>query len=326
MNASAAPLFEDAWPEYQVTSSSVFHYTSAAGLLGMIEQGQLWASEAGGLNDHAEITAGRNFLREAWRVRPQEIAAAVGDESATLLEQMITGMGSDWWSTGPEGVFVLCASTAADDANQWRLYADHGRGFSIELDAQVNYELVPVQSRPRTPRLQALKAMSGAIPVSPWRSVLYEDARRNEALSLVLARIRENSAQFDSSLSDALQLLATSSSGGRALDALCQLIKAPGFAGENEARIVIAFRTSSLSEDFVHFRAAGTGIVRTVYLHQMDSPQSEPNGTGKPMLPIKRIILGPAQRYDLSAPAIKALLARHGYKDVEVVPSEVSLR
>ena len=327
MNSEAPLPLVDAWPGRKTDRPSVFHYTSAAGLLGMIEHGELWASEAGGLNDYSEISAGRDFIREAWPAERDRFESRYDPDSATLLDQMIMQLGSDWWSTGPDGVFVLCASTVDDDANQWRLYADNGRGFSVELDTQPGYELIPSDLKPQTPYIEALKNRGGPVEVSPWRSVLYDPTQRKSALHEVLDRIGQRTLKMlESTLEQQIAGLEQVGSAAQDLDTLCQLIKSPGFAGENEARTVVSFRSASLADDYVFYRATSTGIVRTIHLRQTGQPESPASRTDAPLLPIKRIIMGPAQRHDLGAPALRALLARHGYENVPVEASQASLR
>ena len=41
----------------------VYHYTSAVGLLGIVENHELWATEAIGMNDMAEVHQGWDFIR-----------------------------------------------------------------------------------------------------------------------------------------------------------------------------------------------------------------------------------------------------------------------
>jgi hypothetical protein len=54
-------------------SGLLFHYTTAEGLKGIIEQNELWASSAYFLNDSAEITYGYGVLKQVldqWILKP----------------------------------------------------------------------------------------------------------------------------------------------------------------------------------------------------------------------------------------------------------------
>jgi hypothetical protein len=105
-------------------TGSVFHYTSAQGLIGMVEGKTMRASEASSLNDLAEA-------RQGWEAIRRVLPSMPDDETRKLLlahaERPLNER---------HEVFVLCASTAGDDTNQWRLYADGGRGYVMELDGE----------------------------------------------------------------------------------------------------------------------------------------------------------------------------------------------
>jgi hypothetical protein len=96
----------------------VFHYTSSVRLFGSIETGSLWASQASSLNDVAEV-------RQGWQLI-QEILDAQPDSE---IVDMLKGFADNPRKAQHE-VYLLCASTNGDDANQWRLYADDGRATS----------------------------------------------------------------------------------------------------------------------------------------------------------------------------------------------------
>src|SRR5664279_4177638 len=114
------------WPAaVRQASGSVFHYTSAQGLLGIVPSGTVWASEASSLNDLAEV-------RQGWEAISRLLVSREDSEARQLLISLATHP-----LDAPHEVFVLSASTAGDDANQWRLYADGGRGYALELDGTV---------------------------------------------------------------------------------------------------------------------------------------------------------------------------------------------
>src|SRR5688500_7653985 len=110
---------------------SVYHYTSAAGLLGIVSTGQLRASEASALNDLAEIELG-------WQAIEKCVSTAAESNGMKHVAGLIKNARRD----PKHQVFVLSGTTAGDDANQWRLYADEGKGYAIELDGSVPLAVV----------------------------------------------------------------------------------------------------------------------------------------------------------------------------------------
>ncbi len=66
----AAPMAADAGDTTSVESEvtefvgPVFHYTTPTGLLNILERKELWATEAAGMNDVAEVRQGWAFIRD----------------------------------------------------------------------------------------------------------------------------------------------------------------------------------------------------------------------------------------------------------------------
>jgi len=110
----------------RVAEGSVYHYTSAPGLIAVVESGRIWASEASSLNDRAEVPQGWESLQS--HLHNHKNAPA----GRWLMKYAMQDRNKE-----PHDVFMLCASTRDDDANQWRLYGASGRGYSIELDGSI---------------------------------------------------------------------------------------------------------------------------------------------------------------------------------------------
>jgi len=107
----------------------VYHYTSAAGLRGILEGGALWFTDIFKLNDTSELTHGVDHALS--------ILKSIEGYAQPLLAlfcktfcQALTGNVQN-----VAHFFVCCFSTDGDDLGQWRAYADNGRGYSIGFDA-----------------------------------------------------------------------------------------------------------------------------------------------------------------------------------------------
>ena len=102
----------------------LYHYTTAAGLLGIIQSNQyssfqMWASDSRFLNDSSEYTGG---LKVA-----EEILNSSKYKSSDLIQRASTLL------SGSNGrVMVLSASSKRNLLSQWRAYSENG-GYSIEL-------------------------------------------------------------------------------------------------------------------------------------------------------------------------------------------------
>lgn len=296
----------------------VHHYTSAAGLVAVVASGKIWASEASSLNDRAEV-------RQGWESIQAQLQSYQDSRAATWL--------MDYANTPTKkanNVFILCASTRADDANQWRLYADAGRGYSIEFDSSI--QLAAFSEKPLTPddekRARSSKfVVTRVATVTPWMHVLYtpdEIARAvDELVTLVDARLRnvdeapdDEAQQF---FSEQLQ-----DDAYQALESIAHLIKSEGFSGENEVRVVATFLWG---RDHVGYRASPNGVAGYAVL------TAAPKGRGhvvcgppyKPSLPIHSVRLGPLLAPENGA-TVRALLRQHELEDADVGESAVPLR
>jgi hypothetical protein len=303
-------------------SGPVFHYTSAAGLIGMVSSGTFWASEASSLNDLAEV-------RQGWEAIRRVLASMPDDETRDLLlAHAEHPMG------GRHEVFVLSASTAPDDANQWRLYADAGRGYVMELDGEVPLaalSTVPAPERPEVEPGRLRIDFSNAALVTPWLHVIYDDAGVGDALNqlrvVVEAGLKYSRTMPTQEDYDVERSQVRDESYG-ALASLANLIKTPGFSGEHEVRVVANFVFNS---DQVTYRVGAYGIVGYATLTQ--APEGHKSGLLRPedgvalqtALPLKSVRTGPLLS-DEHANTLRGFLDQHDFDEVVVTHSAVPLR
>jgi hypothetical protein len=152
-------------------TSQIFHYTTPAGLLGLVTGRELWATEASGMNDVSEVRQGWDFTR-AW-------LADQDPEDALIRELLrVAQIGDNTQGQHPaqtrDGIFMCCASLRGDDANQWRLYAGSARGYAVELDPRVPLTTIVDGGRPRSEPTSSAPAGSeiirralNRVPVTP---------------------------------------------------------------------------------------------------------------------------------------------------------------
>ncbi|ACZ20267.1 hypothetical protein Sked_02980 [Sanguibacter keddieii DSM 10542] len=328
MENSHAPV----WTGLPSAPSVVFHYTSAHGFLGMVQSGQLWATEASGLNDYSEIKEGESYIGDRWREERERFTGILGREKADIVDEFLSG--SIVLADGLDGVFVACASACKDDANQWRLYADNGRGFSVELDTSVRLEIsVPGQSgADHDPEWD----LPSGEAVTEWAPVMYDKDSRNcafEDLVTWASGIEDStggrhSEEDISSMDRDSRYIDNASRLGLSISRLAQFVKGPGFSGENESRLVVTpgYWTNP---KIISFRASTVGIVRYLCIQAaetLDRHDEKSRGARVRTLPIRSITVGPAQNFELVRPSLEALLDRYGYRGVEIKRSTTSLR
>jgi len=116
------------------------HYTNQGGLIGILQNHVLWASNIRFLNDHNEyefgITLFRDFITNA-------VAAERDDERKRFSQSMLTAMGQLWPNAS---VYVASWSDTDDDLGQWRAYSGGGTGFQIRMPGATLRDLAERQN------------------------------------------------------------------------------------------------------------------------------------------------------------------------------------
>lgn len=106
-----------------------FHYTTAAGLEGIVRQGSLRATNFSFMNDPSELQYGRDLIQE---VLSDRLNAAEGDKE-TFLEYTGINFNSEMLSE----VYVCCFTKLEDDLSQWRAYGGNvAERYAVGFDAE----------------------------------------------------------------------------------------------------------------------------------------------------------------------------------------------
>ncbi|MFF8400938.1 DUF2971 domain-containing protein [Streptomyces sp. NPDC015684] len=291
----------------------VYHYTPAAGLLGIVKSGQLWVTDVEFLNDSQELSyAGENLLR-ALRVEEECLALLkfvgagsspdpeVMDELSSFLarrerwgrhkqpsekeagpalvalQRIIMGLHQMKGSSRstPLHVYVTCFCEEGDLLSQWRGYGGAG-GYSIGFNRHALETVASLHSRG-----EFLGISYG-----------FRDAVRLTAGSF-----------FPEYLHRGISLL------GDYLKAVT-MIKNPAFREEREWRLMIP-REDIL--DDVEFRIGPLGV--TPYL-EVPFAREE----------VTDVIVGPGHNPAERMNGTRQLLDRYGMQHVDVQPSQASLR
>lgn len=308
----------------EIVRDSVWHYTSAAGLIGVIRDQRLWASEARTLNDISEITRGLEAVQN-W-VTGNSTRPGVG-EMAEAVERLTSQGGN---------TYILSASLEGDDAGQWRLYAAGSKGYAVELDASCPLVVLSEESGgPRQPGLGWF--LRDSVEITPWLKVFYDDASLHQALEKIADHAFSGmealeSTDWSDSYPDAAVDAREELFFGiyAAVAAVASVFKSSAFRGEAEARIVVTLSSKGL--DHVLFRPSDHGV--TPYVTLGPEPQNNsygkvrhPDHVGDRKLPVKSVTLGPGL-HNLNVGATEDLVRKAGYKrdSVTVAKAQSPLR
>jgi len=141
-------------------SDLVYHYTTAEGLKGIIENRCIWATNVNFLNDASEYHHGVEIVREEikeYQVRPETLLATEIEPTARacwLAKSIIAGNIEQGLKTTDYSLWTFVASffdspapptedtanDAGDILEQWRAYGRDSVGFSIGFDRSTLYQ------------------------------------------------------------------------------------------------------------------------------------------------------------------------------------------
>jgi hypothetical protein len=115
--------------EAEPTPELIYHYTDDNGFRGILDSGSLWCTDVAYLNDPSEIKYGVSLATEL-------LAAEVA--GASLAEQLFARDFRHYERQAQEAAhsFVCSFSIKDNDLEQWRAYANNGRGYALGFDGR----------------------------------------------------------------------------------------------------------------------------------------------------------------------------------------------
>lgn len=125
---------------------TLFHYTTAAGLLGILQNANIWATDLKFLNDAEESIYARDMVISAIRsmenpvLDPSHSAHEHGQGAIDIFAQYHKFVLNEL-ETSEFGVYVTCFCESGDLLSQWRGYGkDHG--YAIEFTKEAIHDAV----------------------------------------------------------------------------------------------------------------------------------------------------------------------------------------
>jgi hypothetical protein len=111
----------------------VWHYTTVAGLEGILSSGTVWATEAHRTTDPSEFIHAREIASQFFdKFEPADKHSAYAKQAA--IETVTHAFDKGALSPAQMEIFVASFSASSDLESQWDTYADSKRGVSIAFD------------------------------------------------------------------------------------------------------------------------------------------------------------------------------------------------
>lgn len=289
----------------------VWHYTDAAGAIGLITSSEVWATSVGSLNDTAEFSHGIAVLDEQLSLVLQSrhvhpLQKAFMQEAVDLARATV--------DVSP--LYVFCASEEPDSLSLWRGY---GSEVSYAVGLDVDWEIMAIVDQAREPRRLGPQG-----PWPKWGRVLYDPKEQRNLMLRGLSFCAAATPAPDSN-EDQPGLAVLQASG--VLIGLSIYCKHEAFRDEREVRLVTRIPNDTSA---VCFRSSRFGV--TPYVRLAQPPAREPwSGAWltvreHPRLPIGGVCVGPTPHSDAAAQGVRSLLESHGYRGVPVAASAAPFR
>lgn len=119
-----------------------YHYTTAEGLLGILESKSIWHTNANFLNDHKELQVGISYARDWYDANKNLIGHKLGEDNSKLLSINLCSEAGK--QSGPKA-YVCSFSEARDSLSQWRAYGKGG-GYKIGFHREYLTRKLPALS------------------------------------------------------------------------------------------------------------------------------------------------------------------------------------
>jgi hypothetical protein len=284
----------------------LYHYTSAEGLLGILNNRAIWASDIRTMNDMRELNYSTDLLREL------AIAKASTNNIPELLE--CCSSISELLDTDLRS-YAVCFSELADDLPQWRAYAGGIGGYAIGFDLKAS-------------KFHNFFSHAPLYDDDVLVSLIYNPKRQVQLLSdlldVIIAQLRILKTSYQNNEFTGTDFIDICKDYEihitlKILDYLLRM-KSPEFESEHEWRVMQCSlgREGRLEAKY----RANRGILRGYVEHPLykgDLDVSE-------RLPIKSIVLGPNSEINIARSILEECLTALGYDDINIITSKVPIR
>lgn len=282
---------------------TLYHYTDARGLIGIVESRALWATDFRYPNDGKELLYPYEPLLHELESYEFPLLAAV----KSRLDQICMGR----WADPTGGVFVACLSVVRDEPGLWARLGGAGGGYALRLDVETltGTALYPASSQRGRLRMRLRTGPREVGYGDEWR-----DGQIERMAGLLAGGPVPGSEIVPPGLAAAL------------LDDLA-LIKHDAFGAEQEWRLVVHARertalrhnSQTVAESVtatadVRLRSTASGVLAP-YVAVAFDPQA-----------LVEVVVGPTAMAELQEASVEKLLMYRGFAHTRVSASQIPYR
>ena len=274
----------------------LYHYTTTAGLIGILTSGNIWLTNAGFLNDSEELTYGAGKAAAQLRSRADKARSSLGDRDMNnYVADALEGIAHSIESINDPGTgrfefpYVASFSEERDDLSQWRGYASGGYCVAFHRKSLQTY-LVPADDE---------AVLGVGQNISTLEKIFYGEEGEQHLQDQIFTVVR---ALYERGYPAAPPGVDTYFMVKQAMIPALVLTKHPAFRAENEWRIHV------VDAGPVKFRDSTQGPVP--YIEVKFAPNA-----------IAEIMVGPGDNINRRVRAAEELLLQNGHISVPVTSS-----
>ena len=276
--------------ESEKIQTTQYHYTSAAGLAGIIETESIWFTSVFHLNDPSELSYGIAMATD--------VLTSEADGKHEMIRHFCDQFEKVLRDEVPKifGYYIASFSNDDDELGQWRAYADDGKGFAIGLAPHLFHP--KQQDITKTHPLETIFVAPIVYDPNEVRNNLRDAIKR--AIDIIERAIQSGNIKNVKQCGDFLREMSIALAPP--ILWTCNTTKHRSYKTEAETRLLLVNDKTKL-EDFIKTRVRGSTLVPYV-----SSPMKVRDAGS-----IMEIVLGPAAPNESEA-ALRTFLESRGLK------------
>jgi len=278
-------------------ASNIFcHYTTHAGLEGILRSGGLRATYRKMMNDTGEFEYARKIIFKALdevqkRNDLPSVAASLTEYTRLNLQSILED------TTNVSSSFCSCLTVSPDHTEQWETYADNGNGFAIGFN-------MPIFMKNQKAFIAAGQHYIYCLPV------LYNESIQLSIVDSLVESGVQDLQRFADKVSDRTDYLTSlrdeiTKEIVTCLLVLIDFIKSEMYISEKEIRLILDANDATLAPSRVEYYKRGDKSIPFVFLN-LCSPDTN-------RLPLEEIKIGPNASFANERKFVKDLLNDLGY-------------
>lgn len=280
----------------------LYHYTTPTGLLGILQNQNIWATEASFLNDLYEIRYGHDITKEILKSYVKDSSAFTQNFSKLTLSYFHS------INSKEEEIYIASFCETSDLLSQWKGYTNFGEGYAIGLNLK---KLIKTKNSEEFNHVSIKKVIyDKKMQYSMVKSKIKFMINQSKALC------REDTINRDNIIKACAKSLAYH------LNEQSKRFKSNAFSEEKEWRAIYVNSTLSkenrINNNFRMFDSIITPYIK-LNLCKTDKMQCS-------FLPINTIIVGPKINFKKAAKSINFAYKNIGRKAPKIKESKISLQ